>query len=65
MAKLGLAVLSMAYNVIILVQHYCTFAGRAAPESESGTTTPLLSSPSPPRNVGAEVDINGDGGERV
>lgn len=34
----------MAYNVIILVQHYWTFAGRGAPESESesGATTTLL-----------------------
>jgi hypothetical protein len=30
----------MAYNVVILVQHYFTFAGRAAPESES--EAPLL-----------------------
>ena len=48
LAKLGLAVLSMGYNVVILVQHYWTFAGRGAPESESeggrtATTMPLLS----------------------
>ena len=61
LAKLGLAVLSMAYNVIILVQHYWTFAGRGAPESESTTTSPLLS------NGGGGVGVeDGDGdGERV
>lgn len=63
LAKLGLAVLSMAYNVIILVQHYWTFAGRGAPESESEATTPLL------RNGGVVGVVDDDGaggnGERV
>ena len=63
LAKLGLAVLSMGYNVVILVQHYWTFAGRGAPESESTTTSPLLSN----GGGGAGVeDGDGDGdGERV
>lgn len=43
LAKLGLAVLSMGYNVVILVQHYCTFRGRAAPASESGASSPVTS----------------------
>ena len=53
----------MAYNVIILVQHYWTFAGRGAPESESEATTPLV------RNGGGVGVVDDDGaggnGERV
>ena len=63
LAKLGLAVLSMGYNVVILVQHYSTFAGRAAPESESASasrsTSPLLGN-----GAGADEE-DGDEGERV